>query len=140
MYATLIAYLQATLEGVANVKLVFSTPKTKLTAYPAVFFKPDGFENAYETNDENMKTYRFIMLVLVGCTQTTQENIFNTVLPNTVDAIVAAIDGAWNAGTIDGHRAWATVTSADAWEVSEEQDGLVAYAPLSVEIKLLSNN
>lgn len=140
MYETLIAKIQTTLEAVTNVKDVFSVPKSKLTKFPCVFFKPAGFTNTFETNAENMATYRFLMIVMVGATQTTPESAFNTILPHTVDAIIAQFNQDWNQGVVDGHRCVVKIDSADAWELSEEQDGLVAYAPLNVEIRLLTTN
>lgn len=141
MYETLIGKITTTLGEIENVKDVFSTPKSKLTKFPAVFFKPDGFSNAFETGNENMKIYRFMMLVLIGSNKNmTLENIFSTVLPHTVDAIVAKFDADWDQGTIGGHRVRVKVDSAGAWEVEEGEDGLTAYAPLNVEIRVLSNN
>lgn len=140
MYQTLISKITTTLGNVSNVKDVFTTPKTKITKYPAVFFKPVWFQNSFETQSENMATYRFLMMVLVGANGTTVENAFGTVLPNTVDAIIAQFNQDWNQGTIDGHRVTVKIDSADEWQVSEEQDGLVCYAPLSVEIRLLTSN
>lgn len=141
MYETLIAKTKATLEAVENVKDVFSSPKSKLTKFPCVFFKPAGFINAFETNNENMGTYRFMLIVMVGTSaQMTQDEAFEIVLPHTVDAIIAKFDKDWNQGSIDGHRVVTKIDSADAWEMSEEQDGLIAYAPLNVEIKLLTSN
>lgn len=141
MYSTLITKIKTTLAGVSNVKDYFSVPKSKLEKFPCVFFKPMGITNTFETSQENFKIYRFLMIVMAGgVKQTTPENLFDTVLPNTIDAIVAAFDENWNVGTIDGHRAWVKIDSADAWELSDEEDGLVAYAPLNLEIKLLSNN
>jgi hypothetical protein len=139
MYETLIAKTKTTLESVTQVKDVFTVPKSKLTAFPAVFFKPEGFSNVFETGQENFATYRFMMIVMVGVSgNLTQAQAFNTVLPRTVDAIIEKFNEDWDAGTIDGHRVWTKIDSADAWELSEEEDGLVAYAPLNVEIKLLT--
>ena len=139
MYEQLITKISTTLASVTKVKDVFSYPKSKLTKFPAVFFKPNGVENSFETNSENMKIYRFLLIVMIGAAQETQENV-HAVLAKTVDAIVAQFDADWDGGTIDGHRVWIKIDSADAWEVSEEEDGLIAYAPLNVEIKLLSSN
>ena len=140
MYEELIAKIQTTLEAVSNVKQVFSTPKTKLTTFPCVFFKPAGFTNTFETRTENAATYRFMMVVMVGAAGTTIENVFTTVLPHTVDAIIAQFNEDWDGGTIGGHRVMIKIDSADAWEISEEQDGLVAYAPMSIEIRLLTSH
>ena len=140
MYEALIAKVKTTLEAVPNVKDVFSVPKSKLTKFPAAFFKPVGFTNSFETNAENMATYRFLVIVMVGTAGTTAEAAFETILPHTVDAVIAQFNQDWNQGTIDGHRVTVKIDNADAWELSEEQDGLVAYAPLNVEIRLLTTN
>lgn len=139
MYATLMQKIQTTLESVPNVKLVFSAPKTKIDQFPAVFYVPGGMSNQYATNAENEKVYRFTVIVIVGIEHTTADAVFNTVLPNTVDAVIAQFDTDWNAGTIDGHRVRVLVASAEEWGVEESQDGLTAYAPLAVEIRLLSS-
>lgn len=138
MYANLIAKIKTTLSSITKVKQYSNVPGTPITSYPYVFFKPNGFANSFETNAENAKTYNFLMYVIVGAEATTTENVFDTVLPNVVDAIVAKFDQDWNQGTIDGHRVRVLITSAEAWELAEEQDGLVGYAPLNVEIRFLS--
>lgn len=141
MWETLISKIQTTLDGVENVKDAFSVPKTKLTKYPAVFFKPTSFQNSFETQVENLAYYRFIMIVIVGTNdQMPPSTAFNTILPHTVDAIIAKFNKDWNAGTIDGHRVTVKIDSADEWQMSEEEDGLVAYAPLHVEFRLLTTN
>jgi hypothetical protein len=137
-YATLIPSIKATIESVTEVKDCFTTPKTKLTKFPAVYFRPFGMENAYETNSENAKTYDFQLLVLVGTSGTTVEAAFGTVLPKVVDALIAKFDSEWNRGTIAGHRVRAVLSSADAWQVSEEQDGTVCYAPMTLKVRLLT--
>lgn len=142
MYETLINKISATLGEVASVKDVFSVPKTKLTKFPCVFFKPTGFQNTFETQNENFAIYRFLMIVMVSGkgTNNTPEIAFGTVLPHVVDDIIVKFDASWNQGTIDGHRVTAKIDSADAWELSEEEDGLIAYAPLNVEVRLLTSN
>lgn len=140
MYETLIGKITTTLEAVPNVKDVFSVPKNKLTKFPCVFFKPTAFTNTFETQVENMAVYRFMMIVMVGATQITPAEAFSTILPHTVDAIIAKFNADWNQGVIEGHRVVVKIDSADSWEMSEEEDGLVAYAPLNVEIRLLTTN
>lgn len=138
MYETLIAKITDTLNQVTRVKEVLNTPTTKIQKYPAVFFKPNGFQNDFETNVENAMTYRFLMIVIVGVEGTTPSTVFTSILPKTVDAIVAQFNQDWNGGTIDGHRVRVKIDSADAWELSEEPDGMVAYAPLNVDVRLLA--
>lgn len=141
MYETLISKIRTTLESVTNVKDVFSVPKTKLTSFPAVFFKPAGFTNTFETQVENMAVYRFLAIVMVGTNaQLPPSTAFDTILPHTVDAIIAQFNQDWNQGTVDGHRVTVKIDSADSWELSEEEDGLIAYAPLNIEVRLLTTN
>jgi len=141
MYETLIAKIKTTLEAVDNVKDVFTGPKTKMTKFPAVYFAPAGFTNTFETNNENMAIYRFLAIVLVGTnTQLPISEAFQTILPHTVDAIISKFNESWNGGTIEGHRVTVKIDSADAWQVSEEEDGLTAYAPLNIEVRLLTTN
>jgi hypothetical protein len=143
MYATLMTRIKTTLQKVVDsgeLAQYFNYPKTKLDEYPAVYFQPNGFDNNFETESQNMKIYRFLMVVIVNKSGTTTEEVFSTILPNVVDAIVAQFDTDWNQGTIDGGRVWAKIDTADPWEYDEDQDGLTAYAPLNLEIKLVSNN
>jgi hypothetical protein len=140
MWEQLIGKINTTLGEVPSIKDVFSVPKTKLTKFPCVFFKPLAFANNFNTNRENDATYRFLMLVMVGASGTTIADAFGTVLPHAVDDIINKFNADWNQGTIDGHRVRVKIDSADEWAVSEEQDGLVAYAPMNVEIRLLTTN
>jgi len=139
MWQTIITKINTTLDSVILVKDHFTTPKKNLTKYPAVFFKPSGFQNDFETNSENTQIFRFVMIVLVSANGTTADNAFGTVLPKVVDSIVDAFDSEWNYGTVEGHRVRVKIDSADDWNLSEEDDGVTAYAPLNLEIRLLKN-
>jgi hypothetical protein len=139
MYATLLSKIDTVLAGVTEVKERFNYPKTKIDKFPAVFFQPAGFTNSFETNAENKKVYRFLMVVIVGTANTTNQNVFGTVLPATVDAILAAFDSNWDGGSIAGHRTTVKIDSGDAWELVQDKDGVVAYAPLNVEIMVLTS-
>ena len=139
MYDTLLAKIQTTLDATTGVEDAFNYPKTKFTAFPAVYFQPDGMSNSFETTTENYKVYRFLMMVIIGIEGSDEETVFGTVLPATVDNIIAQFDTEWDQGTVNGHRVWAKIDSADAWAISEEQDGRMAYAPLSLEIRVLTD-
>lgn len=140
MHQTLLTKIKATLANVTKVKLVFSYPKTKIDQFPAVFIMPGFMQNSYLTTVENEKVYQYQLYVLIGMQEGQAENIFTNVLPNTVDAIVAQFDSEWNGGTIDGHRVTVLVSSNEAWGVSEEEDGLKAFAPMTVQVRLVSDN
>lgn len=139
MYTTLLTKIGTTLGSVSRVKDSFYYPKTKLTKYPSVFYFPNGFDNSFETSQENFKTYRFDMVVIIGVEKTTVATATD-VLARTVDDIIAQFDQDWDQGTVDGHRVWVSINSPGSWQLSDEQDGLELYAPLQLEIRLLTNN
>ncbi|RKZ11029.1 hypothetical protein DRQ25_00790 [Candidatus Fermentibacteria bacterium] len=138
MFAAIRSKIDATLAAIPEIKQYSSSPKTKISNYPYVFYFPSGFENSYETNQENLKVYRFQMFAIVGTKQTTEASA-SDVLAGVVDAIITKFDEDWNQGLIDNHRVWMTMDSGDSWEMSEEQDGLEIYAPLSLEFRLLTD-
>ncbi len=140
MYVTLIQKIKDTLAGTTGVASYSNVPGVAISSYPHVFFKPAGFINEFETGQENYITYSFIMVVMVTAEGDggSNEKAFNTVLPSVIDNIIAKFNADWNQGTVDGHRIRVLIDSADAWEISEEENGVMAYAPLSVQFKMLS--
>ena len=137
MYQSLITSIQTTLATVTAIKVIYAYPAIKVAQYPAAIFFPDAFENAFESNQDNQKSYRFKLFVVVGTTQKEKVDIFSTVLPKAVDAVIAAFDEAWDAGTIDGSRVRVLVSSG-AWTMGESPEGLEAQAELTVEFKFLT--
>jgi predicted PilT family ATPase len=142
MWETLMACIDTTLDKITGDGKVLSVhygyPKSDLSEYPAVIYLPGPFNNDFATNVENYAIYRFNMYVVVGVEATTEQHAFSDVLAGAVDAIVEQFDEDWNQGTIDGHRVRVKVDSADAWQMNQEDDGLVCYAPLNVEFRLLT--
>jgi hypothetical protein len=138
IYTTLILQIQTTLQSVTSVKAIYPYPATKIEKYPAVIFFPDALENAYETTQDNRKNYRFKMFVVVGSTQKDKVDIFSTVLPKAVDAVIDAFDSAWNGGTIDGHRVSVLINSG-SWSMGVTNEGLEAQAELTVEFRFLTS-
>lgn len=138
MYQSLIASIQATLDGISAIKDTYAYPAVKVLKYPAVIFFPDAFENSFESTRDNKKTYRFKMYVVVGAGEKDKVDIFSTVLPKAVDAVVAAFDTAWDAGTISGHRVFVVVSSG-SWTMAEGPSGTEAQAELTVEFHTLTS-
>lgn len=138
MYTTILQKIQTTLSGIPRVKEHFGYPKTKIEKYPAVFYFPAGFENRFETNQENYKIYRFKMFVIIGVNQTTVETATD-ILAKTVQDIIQEFDENWNMGVIDNHRAWVVLNSGDEWQLSGEQDGMELTAQLTLEVRLLTD-
>ena len=136
---TLISNIKTLLQTVTEIKEVKAHGYSRLTKYPAVVFIPESFENSYQSTEENFETHKFKIWVIVGVSETTLDNAFETVLPKAVDAIKEKINDSWDGGTIDGHRVWYTLDSGN-FGLSEEDKGLQAWAELSLTIKLTTNN
>jgi len=138
MYQLLIAKIKATLTATTGVESFSTVPGSEITSYPHVFFKPDGFGNEFSSGQENEMIFNFIMIVMVSAEGIggSPGKAFDETLPYVVDQIIAQFNADWDQGTIDGHRVRSLVDSASAWELSEESKGLVAYAPLSLQIKM----
>lgn len=139
IYTNLISQISAILSGITNIKEVIAYPASKLTKYPTAIFFPSSFENSFETTRENSKVYKFKLYIVIGATQSTVNNIFSTVLPNTVDSVMEAFDFGWSGSSINGHRTSIKIDSGD-WTLSEENKGLEAVAELNITIKLLTTN
>jgi hypothetical protein len=139
IYTTLITSINTTLAGVGAIKAVYPYPVVKVSNYPAAIFFPDAFDNTFESTIENKKTYRFKLFVVVGAAQKDKVDIFSTILPKAVDAVIAAFDTAWNVGTINGHRI-SVVVSSGSWTMGEGDDGLEAQAELTLEFRFLTTN
>lgn len=139
MYEALLAKIAETLATVSRVKLAFNAPKTAINKWPAVFYKPVGLENNYETQTENAEVYRFMILILIGVTPETVEQVAGTILPKTADEVKAAFNEQWDYGTIDGHRVRGRIYQSGDWDINKGPDGLVAYAPFELEVRLLTD-
>lgn len=139
MYTELLNKISLTLDKIASVQQHGTTPGEEITGYPYVFYKPDGFINDFETGSENAVTYNFMMIVVVSAKGTggSIDKSFSTVLPAVVDDIVAQFNTDWSQGVIAGHRVRVLVDTASAWEVSEGDEGLEAYAPLNIQFRAL---
>ena len=100
MYESLISDIKAIVQGITAIKEVYAYPLAgNPTKYPAIIFFPDSFENSLDTTKSNFKTYRFKMWIVVDIAGTTEEAVFTSVLPKTVDKVIEAFDEAWNGGT-----------------------------------------
>jgi len=137
-YQEIIPLIKTTIESVPEVKQVFASPQTRYSKFPAVIFYPADFDNVFETNAENFKTYNFVIYVIVGLKQASVDDAFTEVMPKVVDALVEKFDQEWNQGPIDGHQTWARITSG-LWNTAEYQNAEIAFAQLNLGIKLLTN-
>ena len=131
MYKTIIGQIKTILEGITAIKSVYAypldgTPKT----FPSVIFYPDTIENMYNTNQENKKTLKFKMWIVVNLAGTNEEQVFTSILPNAVDEVVEEFDNKWSS-MLGGRRSWMVIDSG-IWGFSEENNSKTAYAELSL--------
>lgn len=140
MYAELYEKITAILTGITAIKAVYPYPLPgNPEKYPAVVFFPDSFDNAFDSNAENMKAFRFKLWVTVNLSGSNEATVFPTVLAPAVDKVIAAFDEAWDAGvSLQGHRIWLVISSG-FWGMTVEQKGKEAWAELSLTFHLLSD-
>lgn len=139
-YQTIIPAIKSTVENVEAVRDVYSYPLDgNPKEYPSVIFFPDSFDNTYETNEENFKTYRFRMWIVVDLAGTDEETAFTSILPNVVDDVITELDTNWNGGTIDGHRVWYTLENG-FWGLTVEQKSKRAFAEMNLTVRMLTSN
>lgn len=139
MFQTLLPLIKTIIENVTQVQVVYDYPESELSGYPAVVILPVAFDNAYLTNQQNIKGYRYRIFVISETAQAGIAAAWNEILPKCVDAIIAALDAAWNQGaTAEGHRIWWNVERGD-WSQSTEQAGVEVTATLDLIINLVDN-
>lgn len=137
MYNILIPAIKAILEGMDEIKEVFTYPCIP-KKYPAVIMLPFSFENNFEDTENNFKIYRFKLYLEISLAGTNENIVFTTVLPKTVDAIVAKFDEEWNGGTVDGHRIWQIIDSGQ-WSLVVTEKSKTAEAELTLTIRMTTS-
>ena len=139
IYSSLIDKIEDTLEKIGSIKQIIVGPSELIEKYPCVVFYPDSFDNDFASTADNFKIYRFKMFIVVGSAQKSKEDLFGTILPKAVDDVIAQFDEDWDAGNIEGHRAWALLNSG-VWGFSKTDKGIEAWAEINVIIKLQTTN
>jgi len=139
IYTTLIDKIKSTLESVSNIKLIKAYPTSKLdNTYPAAIFYPVTIENEYMSSQEDFRIYNFKLWLVVNANQVTKSELYETILPNTVDAVLEQFADDWNVNAIDGHRVWMKIDSGN-WGLSKDTAGEEAFAEFNIQIKLSTN-
>jgi len=139
IYRALNTKINTILSGVSKIKQIYAYPATKISAYPAAIFYPSAVENSFETTSENFKIYGYKLWIVVNSGNKDISDIFDTVMPNVMDDVLAALDSDWDFSTIGGHRAWAKFDTG-LWSVSEDNNGIEVTAEIDLSVKVLTNN
>lgn len=144
MWKTLIENIKATLDELTGsgqpLQVAYDYPRKDLEGYPAALFFPSSFENGYDSNTENKKTYSFSIFLLTETKVMGLQNSYNTAMPDLVDAVIAKFDEDWNQGqtTVGAHRVWWVIESG-AWALVEAEKETYLQAELTLTVSFNSN-
>lgn len=108
---------------------------TRVKSYPALIFMKDTFSSDFSDSGANHRILNFKGWVLVPCENKEDTDIWERILPNAVDAVLAAFDTGHNFGTIGGHRVWARMDSG-LQGYTPEPSGRVAWEELNLVVRL----
>ena len=138
IYPQLNSKIQEILESVDKIKEIHAYPATKIDKYPAAIFYPERLENSFETTSDNFKIYGYKLWIVVGANGSTVSQIFNSVMPNVMDAVLEKLDDEWSFTSIGGHRVWCKVETG-AWNIVQQNNGLEIIGEINLIIKMLTN-
>lgn len=138
METTLKQAIKTILQEISAIKEVYMWPAVP-KKYPAVICMADNFDNSFETNAENFKIYQFKIWIEIAIAGTTEDNIFEVVLPNVTDLVVASFDSQWDGGTLDDHRIWYVISGGQEGYVVNERSK-TAYKELTLVVKVATTN
>lgn len=141
MQKTILQNLTTIIEGVNHVQAVYPPLfEGDFTTYPCVVLQADSLTNEFQSTASNFKEYQFKAWVIVqGNQNKTASDIASTTLLDTVDAVVAAFDGDWNGGVVDGHRMWYRV-STGFMGYDNTDKGKNVYQELTILVKVTTTN
>lgn len=139
MYISITKQIKTILEGVDKIAKVYSYPESDLEEYPAVVFYPVSTENDWETVNQNKRTYRYKIWVIVEKTSgADEEKIFGVILPKVTDEIEQALDENWS--LTGDNRTWLKFDTG-VWSLQKPKDGPVtATAEIDLSIRTLLDN
>lgn len=138
IYTSAIVKIKEILETVDELQEVFAHPLGKdfrFTKYPAVVFTPTRLTADFSDTSSNHHVMSFKLWVIVSSNNQKVDDIFERILPKTVDAVVGAFGTGWDFGTIEGHRTWARMESGDMG-YTQGQKGLEAWMELNLIVRL----
>lgn len=129
-FVALSTAIKTKLEAVTALKKVYDYHTSNLDGFPAASFEPSSHENAFYTNDDNLRSYVFDIIIY-------QE--FNTVtrsvaigyLKAAVDAVITAFDADYN---LSGACDFCMPIPSNFGEITDA-GGNVLYAQMSLVCK-----
>ena len=149
--STIIAEIKSRALAIEHIQEVFMHPEgadvidvvdgkavyrgTRIKKYPALVFLKDTTSSDFSDSGSNHREIRFKGWVIVPCDNKDSEDIWERILPNAVDAVLATFDTGWDFGTIDGQRVWCRVaTGLQGYTL--ENNGRVAWEEINIVVRL----
>lgn len=90
-FNTLRGQIKTVLEAESDIGEVSGSPKLKFGTYPGAYVVPSDNESDYETNNENIRTYAFVVRVIYETKSTGVENALDA-LEDIVDSLLDIFD------------------------------------------------
>jgi hypothetical protein len=131
--------IKTALQAIPEIKEVIPRPlgeNETVEKYPCAIFYPETSENSFHSVQENIKTYRYKLHLIIGLTNDTADNVFENGFPALVDAVEDKIDEDWNVGTLSGHRVWKWIDSGVSGIDTKSNE---AYRSFDINIRLLKS-
>lgn len=140
MYNYLIPRIEALLKTIDSVKGVYPYPLPgNPKESPTVVFVPDTLDNSFEDTASDFKIYRFKLWIVISIAGTDEKKVFGSILPKVMDDVIQTFDQNWNGGSVDGHRIWQIVNTAN-WQYIVNDSGKTAIAELNLEVRTTTNS
>ncbi|MFA6158896.1 MAG: hypothetical protein WC763_04740 [Candidatus Paceibacterota bacterium] len=136
MQQAILQKIKEILQGITAIKEIYDYPLDgNPKKFPAAIFYFDSFDNSFETVRDNFIVLRFKLFLVVNLSGTTEAEVYQSIMPKLMDAVVPAINSAWNMGDVEGQRAWGLLTGGNV-TLSVEQQAKQATADLTIQVKL----
>lgn len=90
-WSTLRGQIATLLDAQTSIQEVASYPKLKFNGYPAAYVVPSENSGDYETTQENIRTYAFLVRIFYETKSTTVESALDN-LEDVVDTVLDALD------------------------------------------------
>ncbi len=144
MLTDLMSKINVTLTSVTELAVIYDRPLAEgeaFTNYPAAVYYYANINNAFETNQENLKEYFFTIVLVTETKVKGMEDAHGTVMAELIDAVIDQFDADWDQGaSSEGHRIWWIVESVSPPALFEEQSGLLLSTELNLKIRVITND
>ena len=100
--------LKTILEGISEIQVVYGSPQTNVSGYPACIVEPISHESSIFTNTDNLRTYTFSIVLIMEYTHKPLNQALLD-MEQLMDIVIDELEGDYN---LDGVliNGWGSVT------------------------------